>query len=300
MIGRYQTARAFRVALEDRLKQLAQSHGVDLMRLRRQVAFDRLLARLFAEPAPPWTLKGGYSLELRLGAAARATKDLDLSIPSLSPLDADAVIRSPLAAIRDALQDATERDLQDGFIFRIGEAQAELDAAPDGGARYPIEARLDARVFTTFHLDVGIGDAIVAPPEWLTGRDTLSFAGIAPVRVAALAREQQFAEKVHAYSLPRGARANTRVKDLVDLLLLLGLGMPGTERVRRALHATFARRSTHALPDRLEPPPASWRLPYAALASECHLVTQEIGAAFTQVAAYYQQIMTAHSDERED
>jgi hypothetical protein len=54
MIGRYQTARAFRIALEARLKQTAQARHLDLMRLRRQVAFDRLLARLFAAQEPPW------------------------------------------------------------------------------------------------------------------------------------------------------------------------------------------------------------------------------------------------------
>jgi len=53
VIGRYQTARAFRAALEDRLKQLARAQGTDLMRLRREVAFDRLLARLFAHQTRP-------------------------------------------------------------------------------------------------------------------------------------------------------------------------------------------------------------------------------------------------------
>jgi hypothetical protein len=38
-----------------------------------------------------------------------------------------------------------------------------------------------------------------------------------------IAREQQFAEKIHAYTLPRNA-ANSRVKDLVDLALLIGSG----------------------------------------------------------------------------
>ena len=43
---RYATATAFRIALEARLKSLAQAEGIDLQRLRRQVSFDRLLARL--------------------------------------------------------------------------------------------------------------------------------------------------------------------------------------------------------------------------------------------------------------
>jgi len=38
--------------------------------------------------------------------------------------------------------------------------------------------------------------------------------------VQLIAREQQFAEKIHAYTLPRSA-TNSRVKDLVDMALLI-------------------------------------------------------------------------------
>lgn len=305
MIGRYQTPRAFRVALEDRLRQKAQAEGVDLMRLRRQVAFDRILARLFAESAPPWLLKGGYTFELRLGSgAARATRDLDLSIPSLAllrpPNTTDA---SSADVIRGALQVSVERDLQDGFTFRVGAAMAGVDAAPYGGARYPIEVRLDARVFTTFHLDVGIGDPIIAPPEWLVGQDVLSFASIPAVRAAALSREQQFAEKLHAYTLPRGERVNTRVKDLVDLVLLIELGLPDDNRVLEALQMTFARRKTHTLPETLDRPPASWCASYAALAAECRLDSiADIYAAFDLLSAAYRAITEStptHNDSGE-
>ena len=54
--ARYATAAAFRIALEARLKSLARSEGADLQRLRRQVSFDRLLARLFHGPEVPWLL----------------------------------------------------------------------------------------------------------------------------------------------------------------------------------------------------------------------------------------------------
>ncbi len=296
MIGRYQTAKAFRIALESRLKQMAQARSLDLMRLRRQVAFDRLLARLFAAQEPPWLLKGGYAFELRLGSdAARTTRDLDLSIPVLSRLaSADATPSAlPSQLIRESLQDAAERDLQDGFVFRIGEPMADLNAAPYGGARYPVEARLDARTFTTFHLDVGVGDALVEPPEWLTGQDILNFAGIPPIRAAVLSREQQFAEKLHAYTLPHGERINTRVKDLVDLTLLINIGSPDLERTRQSLYITFARRQTHVIPVDLSAPPASWRLPYAALAAECHLNQTDMDSAFATLAAYYQTLDVA-------
>lgn len=294
MIGRYQTATAFRAALEERLKQIARAQGIDLMRLRRQVAFDRLLARLFAEsePDPPWLLKGGYAFELRLGGHARTTKDIDLTIPAPSRLGANAG-PSPQAQnvlnalIRERLQDAAERDLHDGFGFRIGASMADLDAAPYGGARYPIEARLDNRTFATFHLDVGVGDVVATPPEWLTGQDLLGFANIAPARAAALSCEQQFAEKVHAYTLPRGERTNTRVKDLVDLVLLLRLGLPDADMARRSLGATFARRATHPIPETLVPPPSDWQAAFERMASEVDLGVTTLEAAFGEVSAFW-------------
>ena len=64
----YATAGALRAALETRLLERSRRDDVDLQRLRRQVAFDRLLARMF-DPADAarhgWVLKGGYALELR-------------------------------------------------------------------------------------------------------------------------------------------------------------------------------------------------------------------------------------------
>jgi hypothetical protein len=75
----YTTAGAFRRALEERLKTASLSDQVDLNRLRRQVSFDRLLARLFREEPAPWVLKGGYALELRF-KAARSTVDIDLTL----------------------------------------------------------------------------------------------------------------------------------------------------------------------------------------------------------------------------
>lgn len=291
MIGRYQTAKAFRAALEERLKQTARTERLDLMRLRRQVAFDRLIARLFAMSDVPWLLKGGYTFELRLGGKARATKDLDLSVPDPRPLTTGTNDTSDTnAVILDRLREAVAVNLGDGFEFRIGVPMADLDAAPYGGARYPIEVRLDNRTFVTFHLDVGVGDANVAGPEWITGPDLLGFAGIPPAHAAALSREQQFAEKIHAYTLPRGGRTNTRVKDLVDLVLLLRLGLPDTETLKRALHATFERRTTHPIPATLEPPPAAWRPAFDQLAAEVDLNVASLDAAFDVVAAFWRKL----------
>ena len=91
----------------------------------------------------------------------------------------------------------------------------------------------------------------------------MGFAGIAPSKVPAISREEQFAEKLHAYSLPRAGRPNSRVKDLVDLLLLIESGTLDVDRVGQCIEATltlFPRRSEfppRLAPDRLRTWPAS-------------------------------------------
>jgi predicted nucleotidyltransferase component of viral defense system len=81
MIGPYESPGAFRSALETRLRNSSLERGIDLERLRRETALERMLARLFVSDDPPWLLKGGYALELRLADRARSTLDLDISVP---------------------------------------------------------------------------------------------------------------------------------------------------------------------------------------------------------------------------
>jgi Nucleotidyl transferase AbiEii toxin, Type IV TA system len=281
----YRTARAFRTALEERLKQQALRENVDLMRLRRQVAFQRCLARLFAEPSAPWILKGGHAFEVRLAFRARATRDIDLAIPN-SAAEGPA---GDTASLRDLLQDALELDAGDWFAFLVGLQSASFDSPPQGGARFPVEARLDSRQFATFSVDIGLGDVILAAPESVLGPDLLSFAGIPPARVRIMPMEQQFAEKVHAYSLPRD-RANSRVKDLVDLLLLLDLGLPKVGNVAEAVEATFERRGTHPIPGVLLEPPAEWGDPYAALAADYAPDQPTLALAYERITSYWKQL----------
>ena len=82
MTKEYRTATAFRNALETRLKNIATEENVDIQKLRRQVAFDRLLSRLFQFCPDQLYLKGGYSMELRI-QKARATKDIDLILKTV-------------------------------------------------------------------------------------------------------------------------------------------------------------------------------------------------------------------------
>lgn len=280
----YATAQAFRRALEDRLNKAAVTEQVQVNRLRRQVAFDRLLARLFRIDPAPWVLKGGYALELRF-RTARATVDIDLTVHRVvAATEADAN-----QVVRDMLQDSASIRLGDWFEYTIGPPVMDLDAAPYGGARYPVETWMDGRIFVRFHLDAGIGDAVIQPVEIIECRDWLSFAGIASPQVQTISREQQLAEKLHAYTLPRSS-ANSRVKDLVDLALLVRSGSPALQRVGDALRITFDRRQTHALPSVLLKPPPEWRGRFQALAGECQL-SADMDEVFAEVEAFFDRIV---------
>lgn len=293
--SRFATAGAFRRSLEDRLNQTSKNQGTDLNRLRRRVAFERLLARLFTEENPRWLLKGGYAIELRLQDIARATKDIDLCMPD--PTFQVLQGQNPQQVLRELLQDELVKSLDDWFIFRLGAPTADLRAAPLGGARFPVHSHLDNRPFARFNLDVGLGDAVVSEPEWITGHQLLSFADIQPARIAMVPLDQQFAEKIHAYSFPR--EQPSRVRDLVDLVLLIENGLPESAQIIRALQATFTRRDTHSLPTQLEPPPASWREPYAALATEYNMSYATAEIAYEYLLAFWSQLEMPLGEEKD-
>ncbi|MBI4405213.1 MAG: nucleotidyl transferase AbiEii/AbiGii toxin family protein [Deltaproteobacteria bacterium] len=283
---KYATATAFRRALEDRLKNIEEKEKTGLPRLRRQVAFDRLLARLFLGENSPWVLKGGYAMELRM-ANSRATRDIDLILKK-------KIAGSPNNAeqnniILGLLREKADADLSDFFVYRIETASIDLTNAPYGGGRFPVIARMDGRTFAKFHLDVGLGDVVLEPLEVISGRDWLGFAGISPPRLTALSKEQQFAEKLHAYTTRR-ERTNSRVRDLVDMVLLIDSGELSGVATLKAIQRTFGRRKTHSIPENLPQPPENWRTPFVVLAEQCQLPT-DISRSFAKVGNFYSNLL---------
>jgi predicted nucleotidyltransferase component of viral defense system len=287
----YKTAGAFRAALETRLQTRAREQGTDLQRLRRQVAFDRFLARMFSKGPKaryPWVLKGGYAMELRMHSA-RTTKDIDLTLHDGTGLSKDPKERGQ--QVRVMLQEAAATRFDDYFEFLVGEAREDLDGAPEGGSRYPVQARMDGRDLARFHVDVGVGDEVLEPLEVVTGEDWLGFGGIAPPSFPVISAEQQFAEKLHAYTLPRGERVNTRTKDLIDMVLLISGEALDKGKTGAAVRATFRKRATHNVPKKLDPPPAEWEPVFDALAKECNL-TMELREGFELVRKFTKTLET--------
>lgn len=113
---KYKTPDAFLTALSSQLRKINEETKIEISRLRKQIAFDRFLARLFFNDDGKWVLKGGYSLELHFNLS-RATKDIDLSVRLPSLLEEGKSLRS--RAVHERLVEASEYDLGDFFRFLV-------------------------------------------------------------------------------------------------------------------------------------------------------------------------------------
>lgn len=285
MIQQFKSVTDFRKSLEARLQNRAQITGQDLQRLRKKVAFDRLLARIFKDDEnPSFLLKGGYAMELRF-EKARATRDIDLSyLERFNNISREEITEEVFQVLRDV----SHIDMEDYFVYQVGEAQLDLENAPYGGARYPISAFLDGRLFVRYQLDVGL-DVMVNKIERIKAPDWLDFCNISAPMVCMITKEQQFAEKIHAYTLPREDRINTRVKDLVDILLLLEKGSFDLRFCKEALEIVFKIRNTHSLPSEFLHPPPQWNASFEKMGAECGFKLS-LTDAFERLNAFFQKV----------
>jgi hypothetical protein len=275
----YTSGRAFRQALETRLRQQSQRTASPLVRLRKLVAFDRLLARLALSQPALWLLKGGLALQLRLAEKARLTKDVDL------------LLCQPLADSRALLQRGTSVDLGDWFAFEIAEATPAPEHTRATVRRFPVRSLLDGRTFEDFHVDIGSGTPVIGVADMLVMPPLLAFAGLEATAFPAYPLTQHIAEKVHAYTLPHPSGEGTRVRDLVDLLLIAGHASFQFRPLQQAMAATFTSRQTHVIPDLLPEPPEGWRVPFRALAREVGLAWSDLTLGFAAAAAFMDPVL---------
>lgn len=279
---------ALRASLDARLQLLAQERGQDVNRLRRHLTFQRLLRRL----DDSWVLKGGFLLEARLGARARATKDLDLAL------------RDGAADASDALREALEVDIDgDGFAFLITTARHHLaDAERLGGpgTSLGVTAILAGRPFANIRVDVVARPAEIAGgTEQVTLPTLVPEPGWAPVHVTAVDITQHVAEKLHALChVHAHPRPSTRVKDLVDVVLVLDAGTLDETRLRDRLDVVFAARDGSPPPPDVPDPPAAWADDYTLLAERHAVSTPSLGEAMALARTLYSRaIDSAHAQE---
>lgn len=283
----YQTAVAFRTALETRLARESIRLAVPLVRLRKLVTFDRFLARLIQVQPEAWLLKGGLALQIRIGERARTTQDIDV------------LLALPREAVQGAIAEAVHCNLDDWFTFVLRETSDPLPGpAFGGGHRFFITALVDRRTFESFHIDVGLGDPVVEPAERLTTPPLLAFAGIPPVVVPCYPISQHLAEKIHAYVKPRASGEGTRVKDLVDMVLIAMHAPVNAEALAAALQATFTAQGSGAPPRSLPAPPAAWAPKYRRLAQEVGLDDLTLPAAFERARHFLDPVLSGQTTGR--
>jgi hypothetical protein len=215
-------------SIRARLKQHTDTSKQDFNLTLTRYGLERLLYRLsISEHAPNFLLKGALLFHL-LGFGPD-------DVPTLV-----GVFRS-LASMA----------VDDGVVFDAASVTGSpirkdaAETAGQGGVRIDLRATLDgARL--SLQIDIGFGDA-VTPAAQSIDYPTLLPDVPAPT-LRAYPKATVVAEKLHAVTVL--GMTNTRMKDFLDLALLLCDDTLDDAELQRAIEATFARRQT-AMPSTL-------------------------------------------------
>jgi len=268
------------MALEDRLLARSKETGVSLDRLRRRVVFERVVVRLQAAEPGRWVLKGGMALEVRLGDEARLTRDLDLGLR-------DEV--SSGAELHDRLVDALTADPDsDGFVFSTSPpTELREDSAGQITWRLKVAATLAGKQFGGIQLDVSPRVHELDATDHVTLPNSLAFAGLPTPTAEIIDVHRHAAEKFHAMLRTYGERENSRVRDLVDLVILIEHELLDPNAVRAAADQVWRERNATDSPSVIAALPDSWPSRYERLASENALAAQNFDDAVALISRFW-------------
>ena len=198
---------------------------------------DRPLPRAAAcdDPVGDVGPQGRLANQLRHPGEARFTEDVDLRIDA----GIDAASGMVAAAIGHVLDDP--------FTYELPAPPRRLPGPPGGGLRFVVVARIAGAELVRFKLDISSRDVITGELERHPSDPVVDLLGLAGAWFPVYPVAQQFAEKLHAYTLPRDVE-NTRAKDLADMVWLMRRHAFSSDALSEAATATFARRASHAWP----------------------------------------------------
>lgn len=223
-------------SIQVKLTRYARAIGVDPNLVMTRFAVERLLYRLSRSPhAERFVLKGALLLLAWLGDTLRPTRDADLL--GFGDMEDEAL----LGIFADLCDMSVEPD---ATVFLVDTLRVEpiREENTYGGRRVTLVATLGAARLRV-QVDVGIGDAMVPPPNMLDYPGLLD--DLPQPRLRAYSPATVVAEKLHAIVL-LGAR-NSRMKDFFDLhALATSAGWPDAPVLADAIAATFTRRGTPA------------------------------------------------------
>jgi hypothetical protein len=231
------------------------------------------LDRVQADEQPRFLIKGGVSMELRLGLGARNTQDVDI------------VFRGRTTELLDVFEEAFEQPYG-GFEFRRkGEPQ---DIRDTGSKRLALHVSFQQRGWQTLTVEIGRPEADESDlvPSAISLAD---FKLDSPERVTCLSLRYQIAQKIHAVTEePADGRPNLRHWDLIDLILLRALLEEDLWYVREACIWTFDDRDTHNWPPTLKVPDAwseSYRFDVSQIRADLPEDVQAAAEAVTEFIA---------------
>jgi hypothetical protein len=252
--GPYKTPAAFRRALTDKLRSLADEGPWELSHLQRQIAYDRLLERLYLAD-DGWIVKGATALLAR-----------DLGVRA--SIDVDVYHAGAREMVERRVREAAARDIGDWFRFEVGARQAVSDGA--AGIRLPVTAHVGNTMWVAFHVDlVGADLRMTGEPESVPPLVRVGMTNVEQHGYRAYPLVDHVADKVAAMFELHGQqqRASTRFRDLVDLVSIANGASVEASAQLTALRSEANRRGI-TLPQRFDVPDhALWEPGYAREAS---------------------------------
>ena len=213
-----------------RLLNVAKAQGVDFNQVLVRFALERILYRLSqSEHADHFLLKGALLFTLWYDMPHRTTRDADLLGFGASDLE----------SVAQTFRDIASVAVDDGIVFDPASVAAEEIRKDAGytGARILISGEL-AKARCKTQIDIGFGDAVTPGPVDATYPVLL--ADLPAPRLRTYPVYTVVAEKLHAIALL--GMTNSRMKDYLDLSVLLDRETLDTDLLAQALKATFERR----------------------------------------------------------
>lgn len=212
-----------------RLLNVAKTQGVDFNQVLVRFALERILYRLSQSAhSDRFLLKGALLFTLWYDMPHRATRDADLL--GFGANDLESVIQT--------FRDIANVAVDDGIVFDPISVVAEEIRKDAGyaGARILTSGEL-ARARCKTQVDIGFGDTVTPGPVDATYPVLLS--DLPAPRLRTYPVYTVVAEKLHAIALL--GMTNSRMKDYLDLSVLLEREDLDSDLLAQAIKATFER-----------------------------------------------------------
>lgn len=213
-----------------RLLNVAKKQGVDFNQVLVRFALERILYRLSqSNHADQFLLKGALLFTLWYDMPHRSTRDADLL--GFGPSDIESIAKT--------FRDIASIEVLDGIIFDPATVTVEEIRKDAGyaGARVLVTGEIaNARCKT--QIDIGFGDAVTPSP--VRAVYPVLIEDLPAPRLRTYPVYTVVSEKLHAIALL--GMTNSRLKDYLDLSVLLDRENLNANTLSTAIAATFRRR----------------------------------------------------------